>query len=324
MNSKISNNISELVLEIADNLTVKKFNKAASGFFNKNIIGSNIGEILHVQGISSIVNDLLEKKRNIYESKFTKNNSEYFLSIIVEPPYLIIQNKTTEMILKQAKMDFVDLMVHEFSTPLTVLEGHLALLQERIGDDSPDVANSIYKLTKSVKRLSRLIEQLSVISSMELKEYKVKKEPVQLFSLVTEIIDAFKGKIEAKSLGVENWVPKDMYLNTDPMLLYRCLENLFSNAIKYSYKNGSVYIRSEKQSGNTQIVIQDEGIGIKRDEINRIFERFYRGTEALKNGSTGLGLGLSLVKHSLNLINGQIEISSRHMLGTSVYIMIPN
>ncbi|MFW6120227.1 MAG: histidine kinase dimerization/phospho-acceptor domain-containing protein, partial [Petrotogales bacterium] len=233
MNRKITENINEMVIEIADNLTVKRCNRSAFEFFGNEVIDSNIGEILHVQGISSIVNDLLNKIKNIYETKFTKNNSEYFLSIIVEPPYLIIHNKTTEMILKQAKMDFVDLMVHEFSTPLTVLEGHLALLRERIGKVSPEIANSINKLTKSAKRLSRLIEQLSVISSMELKEYKVKKEPIQLFYLVTEIIDAFKGKIEAKSLEVDNKISEDIYLKTDPMLLYRCLENVFSNAVKY-------------------------------------------------------------------------------------------
>ncbi|TYB89317.1 MAG: histidine kinase, partial [Kosmotoga sp.] len=182
MNPKIIDNISEMVLEITDKLTVKRCNNSAVHFFGTGIIDANIGEILHVQGISSIVNDLLEEKRNLYETKFTKNNNEHFFSIVVEPPYLIIHNKTTEMVLKQAKMDFVDLMVHEFSTPLTVLEGHLALLQKNITETSPEVSNSINKLKKSVKRLSRLIEQLSVISSMELKDYRVKKEPVHVYS----------------------------------------------------------------------------------------------------------------------------------------------
>jgi signal transduction histidine kinase len=324
MDPKITENINEMVLEITNKLTVKKCNKSTVDFFGSGIIDANIGEILHVQGISSIVNDLLEEKRNLYDTKFTKNNNEYFFTIVVEPPYLIIHNKTTEMVLKQAKMDFVDLMVHEFSTPLTVLEGHLALLQKNITETSPEVCNSINKLKKSVKRLSRLIEQLSVISSMELKDYRVKKEPVHVYSLMLEIIEAFRSKIESKSLSIENSIPESLYLETDPVLLYRCLENVFSNAVKYSYENGSVFIYSKDDIGKTTIAVQDEGIGINRNEINRIFERFYRGSDALKNGSTGLGLGLSLVKHSLKLLDGSIEIKSKHRLGTVVNITIPH
>ncbi|MEA2071301.1 MAG: HAMP domain-containing sensor histidine kinase [Asgard group archaeon] len=324
MNPKITDNINEMVLEITDKLTVKSCNKSAIDFFGTGIIDINIGEILHVQGISEIVNDLLEEKRNHYETKFTKNNSEQFFSIVVEPPYLIIHNITTEMVLKQAKMDFVDLLVHEFSTPLTVLEGHLALLQEKITETSFGVSNSINKLKKSVKRLSRLIEQLSVISSMELKDYRVKKEPVHLYSLILEIIEAFGSKAEAKSLNIENRIPGSLYLETDPVLLYRCLENVFSNAVKYSYEKGNVYIHSKEDIDKTTITVKDEGIGINRNEIDRIFERFYRGSEALKNGSTGLGLGLSLVKHSLKLLNGSIEIKSKHRLGTVVSVTIPH
>jgi len=324
MNPKITENINEMIFEITDNLTVKRCNKPAIEFFGNDVIDSNIGEMLHVQGISSIVNDLMNEKSNIYESKFTKDNNEYYFTIIVEPPYLIIHNKTTEMVLKQAKMDFVDLMVHEFSTPLTVLEGHLALLQEKISKASPEVSNSMNKLKKSVKRLSRLIEQLSVISSMELKDYKVKKEPVHLYSLMVEIIEAFKSKIESKSLNIVNKVPESLYLKTDPVLLYRCLENVFSNAVKYSYEEGNIYIYVESQAEKTTFIIKDEGLGINRDEINRIFERFYRGSEAVKSRSTGLGLGLSLVKHSLKLLDGSIEIKSKHRLGTEVNITIPH
>ncbi|MFO7882915.1 MAG: HAMP domain-containing sensor histidine kinase [Kosmotogaceae bacterium] len=323
MNTKIIDNIDEIVLEIAENLTIKDCNKPAQTFFERDITGLVLGEVLHVQGISNIVKDILENKRNIYESKFTKRNNEFFLSVIVEPPFLIIRNRTSEKVLKQAKIDFVNLMVHEFSTPLTVLEGHIALLNEKIGDISPDISNSLYKITKSIKRLSRLIEQLSVISSMELKDYEVKKETVHLNHLIEEIIEVFKNKIEAKSIKMENNISENVYLDVDSTLLYRCLENILSNAIKYSYENGTISIYCTDKDDKALVTVEDEGIGINRDEMNRIFERFYRGREALKKGSTGLGLGLSLVKHSLKLLNSEIDIKSKHLLGTKVIISIP-
>lgn len=322
MTEKLLDELSEGVLKIDDSLTILEANASAKKLLGK-VENKALPDGLHVQGISRIADNFISNTKFETDTIFVKDNTVLFLHVKVVPPYVIFKNVTNEKLFENAKLDFVNSIVHEFSTPLTVINGYVQLLIEKKELLPVGVSETIERISRSTSRLSRLVEELGILSNLELQNYRVKIETVNLKELIDEAVSEIEPKWRRKKLQISVSVSPDTYAATDSMLLYRIISNLLSNAVKYSNIGEKIELVSRESEREIFLSVKDDGIGIKSDELTRIFERFYRASNAKISGSSGLGLGLSLVKHALNLINGTIEVKSRYMLGTTVTISFP-
>jgi len=143
----------------------------------------------------------------------------------------------------------------------------------------------------------------------------LKKEIIYINNLYKEVLKDLEDKIKEKEIELDFRSCLEIK-EGDKFVLYTILKNLISNAIKYSFNNSKIYIQFDEQ----MIEVKDEGIGIRQEEIPRIFERFYRSPEAIKYAK-GSGLGLAVVKYLCNLSNYRIECESKWMVGTTFRIM---
>jgi len=322
VNESLLNELSEGIIMVDEGLVISFANLSAKKLLGE-IEGSALPDALHVQGISNIVDSFISGSHYCTDTVFVKDETTHYLKIKVSPPYVIARNITSEKLFESAKMDFVNSIVHEFSTPLAVINGYVQLLMDRNSELPNDVSETIDRISRSTGRLSRLVEELGILSNLELQNYRVKVETVNLRELVDEAIGDLQAKWNRKKLEIITTVSPDTYAAVDSMLLFRVISNLISNAVKYSSVGNKIEVVSREGESNIYISVKDYGIGIKSDELPRIFERFYRASNARTSGSSGLGLGLSLVKHALNLINGTIDVRSRYMMGTTVTITFP-
>ncbi len=312
--------LDEGILIIDQSLNIKYANEFSKKYL-EGPEGKTISDVLHVKNISVLTENLVNSTPLEFESEFFVNNERKIFKIKVNSPIIIFRDITEIRNLGEAKMDFVNSLVHEFSSPMTVMNGYLDLLIDR--KDVPEKYNDILKrVHKSTRRLSKLVEELATLSNLELQNYKPVMENINLRSLVIEITEELENKAKRKNIEIEVSIPADFYIKTDSLLLYRILSNLISNAIKYSFDNEVVHVKIKRKEDKTNIIVKDFGIGIKPEELNRIFERFYRASNAKFFKTSGMGLGLSLVKHAVSLLNAKIEVNSSYMLGTEFILTI--
>mgnify|MGYP000887697089 FL=1 len=322
MNEPLLNELSEGILKVDEGLDIVEANSSARKLLGE-VEGKALPDGLHVQGISKIVDSFISELKFETDTIYVKDDMTLYLRVKVVPPYIVMRNITNEKLFENAKMDFVNSIVHEFSTPLAVINGYVQLLIEKREKLPEEVLETIVRISRSTNRLARLVEELGLLSNLELQNYRVKVETVNLRELVDEAIGDLESKWKRKKLQIEVSVSPDIYAAADSMLLFRIISNLISNAVKYSSIGEKIEITSYETDRKIFLSVKDNGIGIKSDELPRVFERFYRASNAKTSGSSGLGLGLSLVKHALNLIGGTIDIRSRYMLGTTVTISFP-
>ena len=319
---KIFDNLSDGILEVDEALRVVDCNRAAKELLGE-IFGKSIDEALKVPGVFEIVECLLNKKSGEFQVELSADGSTKHIVINVRENFLVLKDITEKRILETAKTDFVNFFVHEISTPLAVISGYAQLIFDRKDEISPELREAVSSILKSSERLSKLIEELGELANIELGNYVVKRETIHLKSLIEGIIEDFETKIKRKKLKVETLISPKLYVESDSLLLYRILVNLVSNAVKYSLDGGNIEIIVVEKDDEIQISIKDEGIGIERGEIHRIFERFYRGTNAKKLLINGLGIGLSIVKHASDLIGAKIQVKSLPMLETVFTLRLP-
>jgi len=212
---------------------------------------------------------------------------------------------------------------HDLKNPLTVIKTSVYMADLIVQDKKLDKRISKYltRIDQSVDQMTSLITnvldmaRLDAISDVQL-------TPQNLEQLVNMAIDQLTEQASHKAITLKNTIDKNMVVLSDIGLLIRAIENILSNAIKYSPSHKTIHIEATYQSDNQVLfVVRDEGHGIPADELEHIFERFYRGS-ATSSNETGTGLGMSIVKDIVAKHKGQISISSVVGAGTTVEIQL--
>ena len=221
---------------------------------------------------------------------------------------------TKEENLKQVKKDFFDNASHELKSPITSIIGYSQLISSGIVSDNKEIIEYNKKIYKEASRMNSILYDMLNIAELE-QGYPVKKEDVNLKKLVLEILDAYKTKIEAKNIHLDLQID-DVKINSDIRLIDEMLRNLIDNAIKYNKENGKITINLTEKS----FLISDTGIGIKKENQSRIFERFFMEDKARSKENGGTGLGLAIVKHIIETLGYKIEVNSKVNVGTKFII----
>ena len=221
---------------------------------------------------------------------------------------------TKEENLKQVKKDFFDNASHELKSPITSIIGYSQLVSSGIVNDNKEIIEYNKKIYKEASRMNSILYDMLNIAELE-QGYPVKKEDVNLKKLVLEILDAYKTKIEAQNIRLDVQID-DVKINTDIRLIDEMFRNLIDNAIKYNKENGKITINLTEKL----FLISDTGIGIKKENQSRIFERFFMEDKARSKENGGTGLGLAIVKHIIETLGYKIEVISKVNVGTKFII----
>jgi two-component system, OmpR family, phosphate regulon sensor histidine kinase PhoR len=237
---------------------------------------------------------------------------------------LLVFHDITELKkLEQMRKDFVANVSHELKTPITSIKGFSeTLLDGAMKDDSTLEAFLTIILNES-DRLQMLIEDLLDLSRIEQQGFHLNIEEFDIVILISEIITLLKGKAAEKDILLHiSPISTPLYIKGDYSRLKQVFINLLSNAITYTPLGGYVEIGVKENEDKVYIQIKDTGIGIEKEEIPRIFERFYRVDKARSRNSGGTGLGLAIVKHIVEAHKGSISVTSVKEKGTTFTISL--
>lgn len=227
--------------------------------------------------------------------------------------------------LEKTRADFVANVTHEIKTPLTAILGYIETLSEGALDNREEALNFLDVIGRHARRLNRLVDDLLVISDLELGELPLSIADISLQSVVESLWSLMDTQASKKGLTISREIPEDLPpLKADRDRLAQILLNLLDNAIKFTDSGGTVSLKAEKSERNTlEVTVSDTGIGISSNHIARLGERFYRVDRARSRHSGGTGLGLSIVKHLVSAHGGEMRIHSRAGRGTEIRLSFP-
>lgn len=201
---------------------------------------------------------------------------------------------------------------HELRTPLAVVKGTLEVLVRKPRNTEEYNEKINYCITE-INRINSLVDQLLLLARLENQKQSLKINPVSLNTVISESLARFNQKIISKNIKIEENYTDDFIVETDAYFLSIIVNNLISNALKYSTENQKVTLSiTTTENNKTVLQITDNGIGIPKDELNKIFNSFYRTSHSTEMANTkGTGLGLSIVKRLCTILNIDIKVYSK-------------
>lgn len=259
----------------------------------------------NTKAIISSKADISFKKYNIYEIDELSSN-------------LNVLNKTLSL-QEQYRSDYAQDIAHELRTPLTNLLLHLEGIRDEIIDADKDTINT---LVAEVKRLNKMVENLHSSFSSTNKLMKANIKSINISELLNTIIESFHPLMDEKSLKANKNIVENVIILTDEDKFTQIISNLLTNAIKASDENQQIDISLVDYNNRITIIIKDYGCGISEENQKHIFERFFRVDNARNRANGGHGLGLSIVKNFVDLLGGEIKVSSKIEKGSEFILTL--
>jgi two-component system phosphate regulon sensor histidine kinase PhoR len=226
--------------------------------------------------------------------------------------------------LDQVRSDFVANVSHELRTPLSILRGYIETLVDNPETSRGELARILQVMERHSKRLGLLVDDLLSLAQLESSATTLEIDQVRLPELFDHVLRDWKEKLGEKNLKVIVDLPQDVPpIRADEIRLQEVLYNLLENAVKYSLENGEIRLQAARRGSEIVLSVRDDGIGISKDDLPRIFERFYRADKARTRELGGTGLGLAIVKHIAQLHGGRVEAESELGRGTTIRVGLP-
>lgn len=271
--------------------------------------------------IEKPVVDLKKATKRIANGDFNfslKKESNDEIGELVEDFNLMIKKLNN---LENLRKDLLSKISHELSTPLTGILGYIEAFEDKLIPENK-IEDALKTMKKEIERLSNLINDLREYSFIESIKFKLNLEKINLKDEIIHSIEIIKNKYQNKEIDIINNLD-DVYILGDKKRIGEIFMNILDNAFKFSDNNKNIYINLEKDEKMATISIKDEGIGIDKEDLPYIFDKFYRAKNNIKISSKGFGLGLSIVKELVEAHKGKIEIYSEKDKGTLVKLFFP-
>ena len=239
---------------------------------------------------------------------------------------LVLFHDITELKkLDQIRRDFVANVSHELRTPLSILRGYIETLLESPETSREELSRILRVMERHSKRLDLLAKDLLTLAQLESANPNLQLASVDLSELFGEVIRDWEKKLGTKQLNViADVLPGLPLIYADRTRLQEALYNLLDNAVKYSRKHGEIGLVGRRRDKQIVLSVRDNGVGISKEDLPRIFERFYRADKArTAENIRGTGLGLAIVKHVAQLHGGHVEAESELGKGTTIRMVLP-
>jgi PAS domain S-box-containing protein len=237
---------------------------------------------------------------------------------------LVIHDLTAMRRLEAMRRDFVANVSHELKTPLTSISGYA----ETLLGDTPDAGTTrgfLSTILSNARRMQRLVDNLLDLAKIEAGHWQPEREPMDVASVARETWTDLRDRDTAQSIEFQVDVAGDATtVLADADAIGQVLTNLLDNALRYTPPGGRIVCRSRRHDGGIAISVSDNGMGIVREHLPRIFERFYRSDPSRSRDEGGTGLGLAIVKHLVEAHGGRVSAESERGAGTTVTCWFPN
>jgi len=209
---------------------------------------------------------------------------------------------------------------HELKTPLTAIKGEIEITLNK-PRQSEYYINSLKVIENEACQIQKIVDNLLLLTKYTKENIKQTFQSISLDSLLLNIIDKFNNQLKEKNIKLHIEKFESINIDANSTLMASIFSNLIDNAIKYSNENTNIHI-SLFQKNKIHFIIKDEGIGISKEHLDRVQDRFYRVDESRNKKIKGFGLGLSIVKNSVELHDGEIRIYSKENMGTKIVVLL--
>ena len=258
--------------------------------------------------------DIGKSKRYFLLSASTINTSDDLV--------LVINDITSLKTIEERRKHLISDISHEIKTPVSVIRAGAETLQNGAINDKNASEKFLTAITANSERLAEMVNDLLELERIEQGQLYQQKEKINIRQEINLIFESIEALANDQNVELMNKLNDDLYIYTDKSAFRGIFLNLLNNAIKYSKEGGLVTISSNKTKTNTIITVEDGGYGIEKNNLQRIFDRFYRTPKARAH-TNGSGLGLSLVKQLINQIGGAIDVKSKINKGTTFFVSFP-
>ena len=327
--NSVLDSVTQGIIIFNKKLKVTFVNDVALEIFGKHQIFLN--ERIQSKKLAQI-NKLLKKLSaiNQTESEFSIDvgkNKRYFLlsgsTINTSDDLVLVINDITSLkTIEERRKNLISDISHEIKTPVSVIRAGAETLQNGAINDKNASDKFLTAITANSERLAEMVNDLLELERIEQGQLYQQKEKIHLKHEINLIIESIEALANDQNVTLINKIGHDHYLHTDKVAFRGIFLNLLNNAIKYSKESGLVTIASNVTNTNIVIAVEDNGYGIEKNNLQRIFDRFYRTPKARAH-TNGSGLGLSLVKQQINQIGGQIDVKSQINKGTTFFVSFP-
>jgi signal transduction histidine kinase len=222
------------------------------------------------------------------------------------------------------RRDLVAWASHDLQTPLTSMRAILEALADGVVDDPETIKRYLNTAQRDVLSLSALIDDLFQMSQLDAGGFPLNRAPSSLSDLVSDTLESFSELAYRESIKLEGHVDQDVDpVFIDTQAIGRVLNNLVSNALRYTRAGGAIEVRARRMAHGVEVVVHDTGEGIRAEDLPHIFERFYRGEKSRNRGTGGAGLGLAITQGIVRAHGGDIKVESRPGKGAKFMFNIP-
>lgn len=302
----------------------------SSRFKPNELVGRQLLEMARHQSIDRAVRQALageERVRIEFELSASARAINLFAKRLGEGPnagaVLVLHDVTDLRRLERLRREFVSNVSHELKTPLAAIQGYVETLLDGAVDDSNVNRRFLTGIATQGNRLHAMIQDLLQLGRIEAGNEAFEIQNVEVGSIITSVIEENRHVAEAKGLSCEVVpAPNDITVRADPKALRTIVENLLTNAVKYT-NIGTVRIGWRVEYKQLRIDVTDTGVGIAKEHQPRIFERFYRVDEARSRDAGGTGLGLAIVKHLCQFFGGRVSVRSQLGKGSTFSVFLP-
>lgn len=326
--SIITENMQEGLLVIDPYTMILSGNSSAWKIFqvSESLVGQSVYSLDRDEEFRKVIEDVLAGKHG---NTLLRLDQE-FVQLIANPveregktvgAVLLLMNETEKVQRENLRREFSANVSHELKTPLTSISGFAEIIQDGFVKEE-DIKKFAGRIYREAQRLIRLVEDTIKISQLDEGENPYEWENTDLYLIAKNVCSNLKEIAEKKDVHL--YIDGErMICRTVRPILEEVLYNLCDNGIKYNKQNGTVTISLIDLGDDIQIAVEDNGIGIPREDRNRVFERFYRVDKSHSKEIGGTGLGLSIVKHGVGFLGGTLGMISEENKGTRITITLP-
>ena len=279
------------------------------------ITSVSLVSIVFLLGIAYVLEELEKTEKNLREA-------EYLQSLMKKQLEGKIRQRTNEVqtLLKQ-KDEFINQLGHDLKTPLTPLYNLIPILLKEV--KNPEHKKILNILNRNVDYIKNLVNKTIELAKLNSSNTRFHLEKTNLYNEVKKSIELNKILFEHNNFEINNNISKNIYVKSDKLRMEELFTNLFSNSIKYSYKDGEITLDAKKKGKEIIISVKDNGLGLTDNQINHIFNEFYKADESRHNIDSS-GLGMPICKRIIEHHGGRIWIESPGInKGSTVYFTLP-
>jgi PAS domain S-box-containing protein len=315
---------------------VSLINPQAESFFRikkEEIVGKSFSELVQFSDFKPIIEAVGGELKRVFR-KEVPIRGDLILEVTTVPMMkgeeevgilMILHDVTREKEIERMKTEFVSISAHQLRTPLSAIKWTLKMfLDGDLGELTKEQREFLEKTYQSNERMINLINDLLNVTRIEEGRFLYKPVLADIVPICQSVIDSYKDEIEKRNLKFKFKKPKELpKVRVDIEKISLAIQNLLENAIRYNKFGGEIEMVLKEKEKEIEFSIKDTGIGIPKDQQNRVFTKFFRGSNAMKMETEGSGLGLFITKNIIEAHGGRIWFESEEGKGTTFYFTLP-